>query len=121
MLSELKETRQIEEEGFRRWFRDQDFDLILWYESPEAKEPEGFQLCYDKQGEERCLTWRKSQGYQHHAVDDGEAPYSNKMTPILVQDGIFDTKRVKADFLSSAAEVDPSIVDFVTEKLDSYV
>ena len=40
MLSELKETRQIEEEGFRRWFRDQDFDLILWYESEEAQDPE---------------------------------------------------------------------------------
>ncbi len=120
MLSELKDTRQIEEEGFRRWFRDQDFDRILWYESREAKEPEGFQLCYDKQEQERALTWREGQGYQHHAVDDGEAPYSNKMTPILVQDGVFDAKKVKEDFISHAKEVDPKIVGFVTEKLDDY-
>ena len=53
-------------------------------------------------------------------MDDGEAPYSNKMTPILVQDGVFDAKKVKEGFISHAEELDPKIVGFVTDKLDKY-
>ncbi len=42
MIVEKKDARQIENEGFRRWFTDDFFDLIVWYEN---KEITGFQLC----------------------------------------------------------------------------
>ena len=44
MLQEWKQARQRPEEGDRRWFRDERFDLIIWYESGVIV---GFQLCYD--------------------------------------------------------------------------
>jgi len=31
MLSEIEHTRQIPNEGYRRWFTDESFDLIVWY------------------------------------------------------------------------------------------
>ncbi len=37
MLIEVKEVRQIEDEGLRRWFTDSYFDLILWYEEDGKK------------------------------------------------------------------------------------
>jgi len=55
MLTEIRNARQVEGEGFRRWFTDDYFDLIVWYGDQNAMI--GFQLCYDKQGKERALTW----------------------------------------------------------------
>ena len=70
MLAEIQGSRQIPGEGFRRWFTDEYFDLIAWYETPAAKdarpgamkELKGFQLCYDKTGRERALTSTGSTG-----------------------------------------------------------
>ena len=42
MLTEIKGTRQIPGEGRRRWFRDDELDLIVWYEENGAIA--GFQL-----------------------------------------------------------------------------
>jgi hypothetical protein len=52
MLAEIRDVRQIPGEGFRRWFSDGDFDLIVWYAGGEIA---GFQLCYDKGRRERAL------------------------------------------------------------------
>ena len=59
MLNEIANLRQISEEGHRRWFTDSYFDLIVWYERDGATLA-GFQLCYDKEGEERALGLRIS-------------------------------------------------------------
>jgi len=32
MLGEIRNVRQIEGEGTRRWFTDRYFDLIVWYD-----------------------------------------------------------------------------------------
>ena len=54
MLTEIEKTRQIPGEGIRRWFRDDELDLIVWYGDDGSIE--GFQLCYDKLQHERALT-----------------------------------------------------------------
>ena len=46
MLSEFKGVKQNRTDGFRRWFLDDYFDLIVWYNN--SHDIEGFQLCYDK-------------------------------------------------------------------------
>lgn len=55
MLVELKDVRQIPNDGFRRWFTDEDFDLIVWYEDDKIT---GFQLCYDKKEMEFLINLR---------------------------------------------------------------
>ena len=118
MLSEITNTRQIPGEGKRRWFRDDEFDLIVWYDDNNTVF--GFQLCYDKLLGERALTWKKSGSYQHDAIDDGEVPFGNKMSPILVADGSFDKKRIAQVFVDKSAQIEQEIVDLVIEKVQNY-
>ena len=120
MLSEIVDTRQIPDEGFRRWFTDEEMDLIVWY-TREGGEVTGFQLCYDKQKRERALTWTVEGGFQHEKVDDGEDQgYAHKGTPILVPDGEFRRERVLKEFEKESLEVDPRLRKLVIERLSGY-
>ena len=119
-LRELSETRQVAGEPRRRWFNSPQLDLIVWFD--EADKPIGFQLCYDKLDNERALTWREGQGYDHMGVDDGEdfTPAHQKETPILVADGAFDCRRVKKTFEAQSDEVPQDLRRFVLARLDKY-
>lgn len=123
MLVECQRVRQIRGEGHRRWFTDDYFDLIVWYDGPSADPSNvtGFQLCYDRGGYERALTWRRDRGYTHERVDTGEsAPGSPKSTPILVADGVFDSSGVAERFREASRRIEPALADLVLEKLASY-
>ena len=119
MLQEVRQTRQIPGEPFRRWFADQTFDLIVWHFPDHTIE--GFQLCYRKGPDEGALTWLKGIGFSHKRVDDGEdSPAHHKMTPILVPDGIFDRDHVLKQFEKESKEIDPEVVRTVMEMLKKY-
>lgn len=118
MLTEFTDVRQVEGEGPRRWFFSEYFDLIVWYKDDGGFD--GFQLCYDKTGNERALTWNWNHGYRHHKIDDGEAPFSAKMTPILVQDGLFDNDSVTRRFERESENIPEDIRSFVLEKLGGF-
>ena len=64
MLVEIKDVSQDDEPGYRRWFIDNYFDLIIWYDDDDTIT--GFQLCYDKAEAERSLTWIKDRGFSHN-------------------------------------------------------
>ena len=119
MLEELENTRQVPNEGLRRWFSDSHFDLIVWEEDNGSVL--GFQLCYGKGVDEHALTWRKSGGYTHHKVDDGETPgIDHKSSPILVADGQFNPAALAEEFLARSKNIDSSISELVYEKLLDY-
>lgn len=118
MLKEWEGVRQRLEEGRRRWFTDEQFDLILWYDS--SDQLLGFQLCYDKPLSERAITWFASGTYTHAKVDDGESTFGTKETAVLVSDGVFDSKAVAERFESAAGTVDHEIVRFVIDRLKEY-
>jgi len=120
VLREWESVRQIPEEGYRRWFTDQNFDLIVWYPDERQTEITGFQLCYDKASHERALTWKKSEGYLHNRIDDGELPFGNKRTPILVADGYFSRDSVRDGFQSAATQIDHRITSFVVNVLNDF-
>lgn len=118
-LRELADTRQVAGEPRRRWFSAPDLDLIVWLDERDA--PIGFQLCYDKQRFERALTWRSGRGYDHSAVDSGEAGYAAyKRTPILVADGAFESARVSAIFSKASIELPAHIRELVAQALANY-
>jgi hypothetical protein len=119
MLTEIEGTRQIPGEGIRRWFRDDELDLIVWYGDDGSIE--GFQLCYDKLDRERALTFRKPDSYQHHAIDTGEsAMLGPKMTPVLVADGAVDSKRIERVFSKRCANVPKDLAEYVSEMVLAY-
>ena len=62
MLTEFQDVKQYPGEHFRRWFQDDYFDVIIWLEA-DRKDVFGFQLCYDVEGDEHCLTWKKDSGF----------------------------------------------------------
>jgi hypothetical protein len=104
--------------GRRRWFSDDDMDLIVWYS--EAGAATGFQLCYDREGRERAFTWDADSGMTHAGVDGGESTPLRNDTPILVPAGTPPTRRVLERFVESARELEPEIVALVTRKLDEF-
>ncbi|MFW5694720.1 MAG: hypothetical protein ACOCYB_06105 [Alkalispirochaeta sp.] len=67
-LSENRSVRQRPEEGFRRWFVNEYFDIIVWYESRRTP-PTGFQLCYDRHANERAFTWQRGKQSSHFVSD----------------------------------------------------
>lgn len=114
----LRELRETTEDNRRRWFSDDYFDLIVWYD--EGRRATGFQLCYDKQGKERAFTWKNLAGASHNRVDDGEAsPYEN-MSPVLVPDGVMPYDEIQQQFASRAKNVEQDIYNLVMQKLEEH-
>lgn len=119
MLKEVQKTRQITGEPHRRWFSDETFDLIVWYEA--RREIIGFQLCYRAWPDEKALTWLRGKGFSHNRIDQGEGrPDHHKMTPILLPDGEFEADRVLEQFLAASSDLDAEVVGIVTRGLRHY-
>jgi hypothetical protein len=103
----------------RRWFSSPQFDLVLWLDAHQAFT--GFELCYDKQDKEHAIAGTPQQGFRHMAVDSGEArPGKHKATPILVADGVFDVRRVRAAFQAVSDSLPREVAAYVTLALDQY-
>ncbi len=118
-MQEWPRVRQIPGESRRRWFSSAEFDLIVWYE--DERRITGFELCYDKTGLERSISWRSREGYCHMAVDDGEHGADRyKATPILVADGAFDATAVHAAFLAASHALPSEISAFVLSSLEHH-
>ncbi len=123
MLVEYRNVRQVGGEGFRRWFSDDYFDLIVWYDGTRRNHwgINGFQLCYDRSGYERALTWQRGRGFSHEKVDTGESGRLGlKSTPILVADGLFDASAIAERFREASRGIDPGIVALVLDRLAMY-
>jgi hypothetical protein len=118
MLTEIRNPRQIEGEGFRRWFTNDFFDLIVWY--AEDRTLIGFQLCYDKQDHERALTWTREHGFQHNRIDSGEVPGHAEMTPVIIADGEFSRDPVAERFRKASGQIEPAVARFVYETVKKF-
>ncbi len=102
MLIEVKDVRQIPNEGLRRWFMDKDMDLILWYNKKTDKLI-GFQISYDKRSVQRTVTWK--------SADEG------KTGSALTCDGPYNKKRLIRLIENGASEIDKKLLDFILYQL----
>lgn len=120
MLKEIPQVRQVAGEPQRRWFVDDEFDLIVWLD--DAQRILGFQLSYNKNTpEQRALTWKPREGYTHDKVDDGEdRPGNHKSTPILVPDGAFDYKHTAQRFQTACDNLELELAQFIYNKIMAY-
>ena len=102
MLKECINIRQIKGERKRRWFSNDYFDLIVWFD-------EG--LFYE---DEKIFG-------SHNRISSGEyGGLRMKESPILVQDGFFQKREIAARFLKESAELDPRIRIFILRKIKEY-
>ena len=102
----------------RRWLCDDYFDLFVWYGS-NAK-IYGFQLCYDKPGRERALTWTADNGFVHGAVDSGESRPTANRTPTLTGEPTFAASEVEREFIARSATIPGESRAFVLERIGEY-
>jgi len=63
---------------------------------------------------------RRTGGFVHYVVDDGEPFPAVNNTPLLYADGPFECNRVVERFLVLASAVPPKIVAFVESKLREF-
>ncbi|MBT8144889.1 MAG: hypothetical protein KJO55_09330 [Gammaproteobacteria bacterium] len=115
MLREIKKISQDPEGPRRRWFTDQQQDLVIWHEDGEIT---SFELCYGKGSEERALRWSATAGLEQYVVDDGEGRcMRHKMSPMLENDRWTDFDDVRQEFTRAARGIDAGITAFVYRRL----
>ncbi|MEO5917834.1 MAG: hypothetical protein ABIS50_26615 [Luteolibacter sp.] len=110
--------RNVANDLDRRWISDDYFDLIVWYET--EVQIHGFQLCYDKPGRERALTWTRERGFLHTAVDSGESKPTANRTPIVVADGTFPAGQVRREFIARSGLLPAEIRELVLARIKDY-
>lgn len=116
MLREIDQVKQDRAGTKRRWFQDEYFDLWVWERPDETVA--AFQLCYDRQGTERLLSWREQHGFDHLAVDFGNTDHtSHAQTAILKADGTFPMREVWRRLLLASRPIPRDIRYFLFEKL----
>ena len=115
MLGELDKISQPAGQPRRRWFADEEMDLVVWYD--EKGRPEGFELCYDKTGAEHAFRWKRGGRLRHEAVDAGEDLPSENRTPILVPGGKAPVQRVSDDFAARSLEIPAELRELVLSAL----
>lgn len=117
MLKEY-DTFQHPGEMKRRWFSDDYFDVIVWQDNACAITE--FQLCYDKNGKERAVTWTRGGGFRHNRIDTGESSPLKNQSPILLADGLFPASEVLGIFIVNSGEIEPYIRSFIADRLKDY-
>ena len=115
MLKQVKATRQVPGEPFRRWYTDNDTDLIVWLEQYRIV---GFELTVPAGIERDVLTWHEGKGPWVAGLDDGEGrPGRPKMTPILTERHGADWTESLRHFRSVAAELPSGLAALVEQKI----
>jgi hypothetical protein len=119
MLKEITSVTQFDGEPKRRWFEDENFDLIMWQN--DAEEIVGFELYYDKFTDQHAMRWEKPAKYAHYRVDEGENKAGKqKSSPILISDRDFDGEKIAHLFKAESRELDKKISRFVFDKILQY-
>ena len=119
-LVENKNVRQRPDEGFRRWFLNDYFDVIIWYESA-AGEMSGFQLCYNRSVDERAFTWHRNKRSSHF-VSSGADERGTPWIATAVLHG--DAGPVPPDVLDrlqrEQGDLDDQLLRFIVKEATSY-
>lgn len=118
-MIEMSHVRQDSADYFRRWFFDNDFDLIVWYQPNGSVF--GFQLCYDKTSREKALTWTRADGFSHATTDTGEeSPWFNRTPVLTTDDGPSNMARLLPSFKKAADGLPLELQKLVAGKIKEY-
>lgn len=117
MLREIRDIRQTPGQPFCRWFNDELLDLFVWQD--EGGRIVGFQLCFDKDADERALTYSETGGY---LLEDVQAEESSldMGSPVLANVSTLPFPRLLAQLAERGTEIDARVLRYVTEKLEAY-
>lgn len=117
MLREIGYIKQTPGQLFRRWFNDELLDLFVWQE--EGGRITGFQLCFDKDTDERALSYSEAEGYSLHNVHTEESSL-DMGSPVLRRGAELPFPHLLALLTERGAGIDPRVFRYVREKLEAY-
>lgn len=116
MLREITNTKQSRNEPKKRWFSSSNMDLFVWFN--DDGEIISYHLTYDKLHDEKALTWSEEKGFLHLDVDDGRRPGKHPGSPLLVQDGAIEPKKIVAMLKQNGAQLESSIMNFIISGIE---
>lgn len=119
MLQEVKLHRQDEPNRLKRWFQDDYFDVFSW-QAPNG-EIVAFQLCYDRKGSERVISWDHRHGFEHSQIDDGEDSPQRNMTPVFSNCIMFSENTVIKTFEHASRQIDTQVSQFIVQQLRHFL
>ena len=103
--------------GSTRQFSDDYFDL---YVQQDGRMVTWFQLCYDKYGDQKALTWSKAGQLSHARVDEDNEKGQYPMSAILVADGSLDCQSLLSRFKTASRGIDRRVISAVFRVLRNY-
>jgi hypothetical protein len=115
LLEEFIRVRQVTEQGFRRYFVNDYFQLWVWYENDKTT-IKGFQLLWGKVDRKSAITWTTEGEFSHLRVSDEHAG-GNKWTPILDDEAGRIRPATIYIFIRYAAKIDQNLVKLVVGKI----
>ena len=117
MLREIRDVKQSHGQFFRRWFNDELLDLFVWYDADGRIK--GFQLCFDKDTQERALTYSEESGYSLERVEAENSAW-DMSSPVLARGAEFPRGRLLDQLRARGAELDRRLFAYLKEKLEAY-
>ncbi|THB62625.1 MAG: hypothetical protein D6B26_07305 [Spirochaetaceae bacterium] len=119
-LVENTSVRQREDEGFRRWFVNSFFEVILWYKANKA-DLIGFQFCYSRKNNEKAFTWT-SEYASNRLVSDTfyETGMSHMSTGVLKGEGGAIPEDIIKRFDMESGILGEEIKTLIIEKIKDY-
>lgn len=119
-LKENLDVRQKEEEGFRRWFVNDFFDIIFWYDK-QGGELIGFQLCFTMGRGECAFTWEPGSTGSHFVSNSVIDPgVQFQATDVLRSRACVISDEIVSRLIEEAGELDKELLDLILEKLEAY-
>ena len=116
-IVEIEGVRQRPEEGFRRWFSNNYFDLVFWYDRKDGV-LDGLQFCYGKPHSEKAFTWESSTRSHHYVSEMHKG--SSQATGILRGDAGEIPPAVIKRFLEEAPDLNDDLKSLVLQKIDEF-
>jgi len=117
-MREIPNVRQHPGESRRRWFVDDYFELIVWFDR--ADRIVLFELSYDLERDWRAIRWNAALGCSHFRVDDGEDRPHRNAAPLLRVIVEAPPAEMLEAFEAHSQTLDPDIAATVTARLLEY-
>lgn len=119
-LRENTGVRQRPDEGYRRWFLNRTFELIVWYDAP-GRTVTGFQLCLDRRGVERAFTWTTTYASNHFVSEPGtERGAGGQPTGILKGAGRPVTEAELDKLIRERGDLEVGLLDLVVGQIRAH-
>lgn len=96
------------------WYCDDDWDLVVWVNADQS--PRGFQICYDRDEEEKALTFANGE-FSHELVDDGMDSPNTNHSPTLENKVPFNAKKILKEFESKSEFVEKIYFEYIKVNL----